>query len=297
MIESTDDPPITPEPGVPPRAGEVPAAAEPDRRRLRLVVRLLLITAFLLVLVRIFVLEPYGIPTGSMRPTILEGDVLLVNKLPYTIRSLRYLPFTHIPIPYLELPGHGTLRRGDVVVFDYPVPSELAPDEGAQYVKRCAAVEGDTVQLVDGRIEVNGREVPPQWGFEERGAQRRIRIARERAFPLLRDGYPVVVPWEGYDIELDSLTAERWRRVIEGEGASVEYRNGIVFIAGLPATHYTFRRNYFFALGDNSAISKDSRYFGFVPYDNLIGRALLIYWSRDPNGGGIRWGRVGSLIR
>ncbi|MEP7220705.1 MAG: S26 family signal peptidase, partial [Bacteroidota bacterium] len=70
----------------------------------------------------------------------------------------------------------------------------------------------------------------------------------------------------------------------------------IVFIGGLPATRYTFKRDYFLALGDNSLISKDSRYFGFVPYDNLIGRAWMIYWSRDPDGG-VRWGRICNRIR
>ncbi len=268
----------------------------PDRRRLRNLVRILLGTAFLLILVRVFILEPYGIPTGSMRPTILEGDVLLVNKLPYTIRSLRTIPFTRIPIPYLELPGFGTLQRGDVVVFDYPVLSDLRPEEGSQYVKRCVAIMGDTVQLVDGRIQVNGVEVPPRWGIEEDGSMRRIPIGRERAVAVLRDGYPVVVPSKGYEIELDSMTAERWRRVIEGEGMSVEYRNRIVFIGGLPATRYSFQRNYFFALGDNSAISKDSRYFGFIPYDNLIGRPWLIYWSRNPDTWQIRLERLGTVI-
>ncbi len=178
----------------------------PDRRRLRNLVRILLGTAFLLILVRVFILEPYGIPTGSMRPTILEGDVLLVNKLPYTIRSLRTIPFTRIPIPYLELPGFGTLQRGDVVVFDYPVLSDLRPEEGSQYVKRCVAIMGDTVQLVDGRIQVNGVEVPPRWGIEEDGSMRRIPIGRERAVAVLRDGYPVVVPSKGYEIELDSIS-------------------------------------------------------------------------------------------
>src|ERR1043165_3528441 len=103
-------------------AGSPEAAAREhhDRPRLRVVVRLLLIAFVVLALVRIFIFEPYGIPTGSMKPTILEGDFLLVNKLPYRIRSLRYLPFTNIPIPHLDLPGIGSLRRGDVVMFDLP---------------------------------------------------------------------------------------------------------------------------------------------------------------------------------
>lgn len=276
------------------------ASASPDdpndRRRLRILVRWLLVTAFLLVLIRVFVLEPYGIPTGSMRPTVIEGDVLLVNKLPYTIRSLRRLPFTGMPIPYITLPGLGRLERGDVVVFEYPsfAPRDSVSD--LQYVKRCAAIAGDTVQLVDGRIRVNNVELPPPADPDDPDRRRRAPIARSRVAELLRDGNAVVVPFEGFRIEMDSAAASQWRPWIESEGVSVAYRNRIVFLAGLPATHYTFQRDYFFALGDNSSVSRDSRVFGFVPYDNLIGRAWLIYWSRDPDEG-VRWDRIGTLVR
>jgi signal peptidase I len=282
------------EPSEPPR----PESGTPpdDRRRLRILVRILLISGFILVLVRVFVFEPYGIPTGSMRPVILEGDVVLVSKLPYRIRSLRNLPFTQTPLPSLELPGLSHLERGDVVVFDYPVPSEISPGEGTQYVKRCMAIAGDTVQLVEGRIRVNGVEVPSRWGVEEDGRNRRAPVIPEQASRIFRAGDPVVIPFKGYEILLDSVVAERWRLVIEGEGYSVGFRNHIVFIGGLPATRYMFKRDYFLALGDNSLISKDSRYFGVVPTDNLIGQAWAIYWSREPDGD-IRWGRIGRLIR
>ena len=120
-------------------------------------------------------------------------------------------------------------------------------------------------------------------------------MRHERAIELLRYGGAVIVPFRGYEITLDSAAAARWGWLIASEGVSVEYRNRIVFLAGLPATHYVFRRNYFFALGDNSADSRDSRYYGFVPYDNLVGRAWIIYWSRDPDGG-VRWERIGKEV-
>ncbi len=279
-------------------AAETRHAAEefPDRRSLKVAIRMLVIGMLLLSTVRIFILEPYSIPTGSMRSTILEGDVILVNKLPYTIRSLRYIPFTQIRLPYLETPGLGTLERGDVVVFDFPSPPGVISPEG-QFVKRCVAVAGDTIRLIDGRIRVNGIEVPPAPGTagDPVTPGRRVPIVRGRAYDLIRRGNEIVVPYEGYTIEIDSVSAERWRSVIEGEGVSVEYRNRIVFLAGLPATHYVFRRNYFFALGDNSGDSYDSRFFGFIPFDNLIGRAWVVYWSREPDGG-VRWNRLGTGV-
>lgn len=267
------------------------AAAPAGDRRLRLLVRWLILAAAIVFIVRVFVLEPFAIPTGSMRTTILEGDVVLVDKLPYAIRSPRTLPFTSIRLPTISLPGLGRLERGDVVVFEEPAGA----GSNNEFVKRCAALPGDTVQIVAGRVRVNGVELPAVHGQDER-SRRRSPIARSRILPLLRDGAAVRVPFEGYTIELDSVRAALWRQWIEAEGVTVSYRNRIVFIGGLPATRYTFKRDYFFALGDNSSVSRDSRVFGFVPCENLIGRAWLIYWSRDADTG-VRCDRIGTVVR
>jgi signal peptidase I len=276
-----------------------PVDAERERHRLRRMVRTTLLLLLILGIVRVFVFEPYAIPTGSMRPTIIEGDVLLVNKLPYVIRTLRTVPFTHVALPYLEIPGLGSLERGDVVVFDFPEESGDPAGIGEAFVKRVAALGGDTVQLVGGRVCINGRETPPGGASDHRGDHRGERCApidQRRAVELLRYGGSVVVPYEGMVVPLDSVAAARWSSLIYGEGSTVEYRNRIVFIDGLPATYYTFRRDYFFALGDNSGDSHDSRFFGFVPVDNLIGQAAMVYWSRNPVDG-IRWDRIGKAVR
>jgi signal peptidase I len=265
-----------------------------ERVDLRRIVRVLLYSTVVLTLVRLFVLEPYAIPTGSMKPTILEGDVILVDKLPYTIRSLRYLPFTRIPIPHFSLPGIGELERGDIVVFILPPSAEVRDGDDEEFVKRTVGIRGDTIQLVSGRIRVNGREVLPL-GVDAQVHGRRAAVRRDNAYELLRYGGEVILPYAGYRIALDSVAAARWRWLIEGEGMRMSYRNRIVFLNGLPATYYTFKKDYFFALGDNSADSYDSRYFGFIPYENLIGRAWIIYWSRVP-GGSIRWDRIGRRV-
>lgn len=258
------------------------------------IIRLLLASTIVLTLLRIFVLEPYAIPTGSMKPTILEGDVILVEKLSYTIRSLPYLPFTRIPIPHFSLPGIGELERGDIVVFTLPRAAAIRQQE--EFVKRTIGIRGDTIQLIGGRVRVNGREVPPL-GSDTAGPGRgrRAAISSDNAYELLRYGGSVVLPYAGYTIALDSVAAARWRWLLEEEGVSLSYENRIVFLNGRPATYYTFRKDYFFALGDNSADSYDSRYFGFIPYDNLIGRASIVYWSRIP-GGNVRWDRIGTSV-
>jgi signal peptidase I len=265
-----------------------------EHHRLRTLVRATIVLLVVLGLLRVFVLEPYAIPTGSMKPTIIEGDVLLVNKLPYRIRTLRTIPFTDIRIPELTLRGFGSVERGDVVVFDYPEQAEDQRGAGEEFVKRVAAIAGDTVSLVNGRICVNGSEVTPN-GPGNHWGERCVAIDPVRAFELLRHGGRVIVPFEGYRIALDSVSAARWHHVIESEGATVEFRNRIVFIGGSPATTYTFKRDYFFALGDNSADSHDSRFFGFVPVDNLIGRAMFVYWSRNDRDG-VRWDRIGTTV-
>lgn len=264
---------------------------------LRNLLRIGLILFALFLLLRTFAVAPYAIPTGSMNPTILEGDVILINTLPYYIRTPERLPFTNIAIPHLTLPGFGSLERGDVVIF-------IAPEQRRNYegtdrlVKRCVAVPGDTLRLVNGLIEVNGKEPPlPEREEMADDPPQRQPINPDRAFDPLRNNRRVIVPYKGYDLLLpDSATVNSWRPVIENEGVAVEYRNNIAFLNGRPATFYRFQNDYFFALGDRSNDSYDSRFFGFVPHKNLIGQAMFVYWSRHPNDG-IRWSRIGTIVR
>lgn len=280
-----------------PTAPATPTAQNPERRLLRFGLRAMFTFFALFLLVRLFVAEPYTIPTGSMKSTILEGDAVVVNKLPYAIRSPQTIPFTNISIPHFQLGGFGELERGDVVMFDPPTAAAEQP-----YLKRCVAVAGDTVLFRDGRCCVNGTELPPSphdpllaTVMDSDSPPRRTPIDSLRAHPLFRAQQSVVLPYEGYDVPLDSSNIQQWKQLIQAEGVSVEFRNSIVFLGGLPATRYTFRHNYFLALGDNSGDSFDSRFFGPVPYDNLVGQAWFIYWSRSPEGG-MRWERIGECV-
>lgn len=288
------------QPTTPPDSA-TPAPPSPERRLLRFGVRMMLVIVGLFLLLRLFVAQPYTIPTGSMKSTILEGDAVLVNKLPYVVRSPRTIPFTNISIPHFELDGFGELERGDVVMF---APPAGVADAEQHYLKRCVAVAGDTVQFRDGRCWVNGAELPPSPHDPlletemdgESSIPRRAPIDSLRAHPFFRAWQPVVLPYEGYDVAVDSTNIAQWKSLIQSEGVSVEFRNSILFLGGLPATRYTFRRNYFLALGDNSANSYDSRFFGPVAYDNLVGQAWFIYWSQDSEGE-MRWSRIGGCVK
>ena len=250
--------------------------------------RIVGLSLLMLIIVRLFIFAPYAIPTRSMEPTILAGDAVLINLLPYYIRTPEYFPFTRWQIPHLEVNGLGELERGDVVLFRSPETG--LSEEHSRLVKRCIALPGDTVSLVDGSILVNGREPV---SFPSTTVTRQP-IDVRKAWPLLRKKRSVVVPYKGYELVLDSVTAEAWRDVLYDEGVSVTYKNRIVFINGGPATRYRFRQDYFFALGDNSANSRDSRHFGFIPRRNLIGEAVFIFWSSGEEE--VRWGRIGRGI-
>lgn len=168
-----------------------------------------IVVAFILaMIIRAFVVQAFKIPTGSMRTTLLEGDLILVNKFIYGAK----VPFTEdLRLPKLRQP-----KRGDVVVFIYP------EDPKKDFIKRLVASPGETVEIKNGTIYINENPVLDPV-FNQIYYYNRGRLGVE--------GQKIVVPKDSY-----------------------------------------------FVLGDNSASSQDSRYWGFVPAKNILGKALVIYW-------------------
>jgi signal peptidase I len=167
-----------------------------------------IIIAFILaMIIRAFVVQAFKIPTGSMRPTLLEGDIILVNKFIYGAK----VPFTDSRLPALTQP-----KRGDVIVFIYP------ENPKKDFIKRLVGLPGDTVEIKNGTIYINDK-------------------------PLLEHVFSARYYYNRGDYA--------------GEGQKI-----------------VIPKDCFFVLGDNSASSQDSRYWGFVPHKNILGRAMLIYW-------------------
>jgi signal peptidase I len=208
--------------------------------------------------IRTTVVEAYRIPSSSMEDTLLIGDFLMVNKFLYGIRTPDWIgiPFTKIGIdvPHTRLPALRDPHRGDVIVFKYP------RDPSQNYIKRCVGEPGDTIQVKDKVLLVNGRVFtnPPKAKF----ADWRVAPAGIKQ----RDIYP------------------------PGAGNRDNYGPIIV-----PAGCY-------FMMGDNRDNSSDSRYWGFLPKDYILGKALIIYFSWDKYipfyrfYESIRWGRIASFI-
>lgn len=167
----------------------------------------ILIAFILAMFIRTFFIQAFKIPSGSMRMTLIEGDRLMVNKL-------RYGP--KVPFTSNRLPGLGKMERGDIIVFDFP------QDPKRDFIKRLIAFGGESVEIKEGRIYINGQIVEEP------------RIKKNFYYNYGQYGTPNTV---------------------------VEIPEGNIFV-----------------LGDNSASSHDSRYWGFVPLENIVGRAEFIYW-------------------
>jgi len=248
------------------------------------------------ILLRIFIIEPFKIPTGSMEPTLLGverecpvchwtggyydevcqrdgvrmksvrmGDRILVNKFLYGARTLDRIPFTDILLPYLQLPALRGPRRGDIIVFHYP------ENEGLDYVKRLVGLPGETLEIREGTLFVDGTPV-------REGKFASLHYTNPADAVLGAPGLKIAVPAPGTIIPLSSPVPDHVRRLIEGEDHHLEEAAGKVLLDGVPVRDYVVENNYYFALGDNSSNSKDSRFWGFIPERNLVGKVVMIYW-------------------
>ncbi len=363
-------------------------------------------------IIRTFVFEAYTIPTPSMEKTLLVNDFLFVSKFSYGPRIPNTpiaMPFVHHTMPFVPVKSYteavyipytrwfaSSVKRNDVVVFNFPVNDTLINDKeqkfGSQttyyevvreigraetwnrygsdiitrpvdkrenFIKRCVAVGGDVLQVVNGKVMVNNQPQPafPEserysemtvpansyldqdvlaaMGIYARFDQYDVRqldqtkwlvnITNEEKPQLkLPQGYsikdyimapdrqlfpyydtashwaadnygPLTVPQKGTAIQLTPDNLIRYQRCIEVyENNKFENRNGQYFINGVAATSYTFKMNYFFMMGDNRHNSLDSRYWGFVPEDHLVGKASLIWFSWEK---GPRWKRLFNGIK
>jgi signal peptidase I len=196
---------------------------------------------------RSFLFEPFKIPSGSMIPTLLVGDLILVNKFTYGLR---------LPVVNTKLTEGTPPARGDVMVFRYP------PKPSLDYIKRVVGVPGDEVAYLNKQLTINGKPVPrqPLPDFFDEDAMRYSRQFQEsidtRTYRVLNDeDRPAFIP--GAE---DFPFKDNCRYSVEG------------VVCKVPPGHY-------FMMGDNRDNSLDSRYWGFVPDRNIVGRAFFIWMN------------------
>ncbi len=248
------------------------------------------VAAFLIIT---FIIQNTRIPTGSMENTILVGDFVLVNKFIYGSSSPRFIPLTDIEIPYFTLPAVREPRRKDIVVFEFPgMRDRIEPaDPGVNYVKRCIGIPGDTIQVINKVVYVNGKQfwIPSHIKYMSPYIKPKSYIEPRifpKGMPWNEDNYgPLIIPKKGYTIKLTLDNVERWRTTIDREYGKrvVTIKGNHVEIEGQPVTSYTFKKNYYFMMGDNRDDSLDSRFWGFVPRDRIVGEAFITLFSWDRN--------------
>ncbi|NTV06228.1 MAG: signal peptidase I [Chlorobiaceae bacterium] len=269
---------------------------KPEKKHSREWFEALIIAAIFATVLRVFIVESYRIPTGSMENTLLAGDFLFVNKYVYGPK----LPFTDI-----RLPGVKKVDRGDIIVFKFP------KDRSLNYIKRCVAVSGDTLEIHDKQLSINRKPVALPEHAQFIGQLEPAGAGDYMIFPQFsnfnKDNYgPIRIPRKGDVIRLTAATFPLYSSLIADEGHTVSLQGREVFVDGSLVQEYTVQENYCFAMGDNRDNSLDSRFWGFLPEKDLVGQPLIVYWSWDPDLSlltdpfgklaSIRWSRPGLMV-
>lgn len=343
-------------------------------------------------IIRTFFIEAFMIPTSSMERTLMAGDFLFVSKFHYGSRMPMVplsVPFVHnkifgkksylplVQLPYFRLPGLKKVERNDIVVFNYPahdykeLPDGIGTVEEVSmkenYIKRCVGVPGDTLEVKDWQLHINGAPAtnpahmqyeyivttdgnqfpmstltglgfrdpqkgstnynwygPAQTGQPNiyifqcpedviqqieglhyvKGVERRTSTKGNVSSDLFpgspmykfnMDYYgPIVIPHKGMKVTLDRKSLPFYRRIIESyEGHEFEIKDNKIYIDGEETTEYTVEMNYYFMMGDNRHNSEDSRVWGFVPENHIVGKPLFIFFSYEKDFG-IRFNRLGT---
>lgn len=238
---------------------------------------------------RVFVSDSFVIPGTSMSPTLRPGDRVSVFKPLFGARLYTRFNFRYgEPLHSIRLPGIRGIRPGDIIVFNYPFGyddwSRIEFRINYVYCKRVLGCPGDEVGIEDGHCW-NGR-IPEPIGVPENQEMLRIHAdstTMERyllnAIPLSLPKWdilnmgPLTIPAKNMTMPMTDFNAELYRLVIEYETGLriVSTDDGVKFSDGTTIQEYGFRQNWYFVLGDNSMDSRDSRYFGFVPEEFIIG--------------------------
>ncbi|MER9684039.1 signal peptidase I [Mesorhizobium sp. M0184] len=220
-----------------------------------------IVQALLLALViRTLLFQPFSIPSGSMRPTLLEGDYLFVTKWSYGF-SRYSLPFG--PNIFSGRIWGSEPKRGDVVVFKFP------PDPSVDYIKRVVGLPGDKIQVKDGQLFINDVGVP------------RVKVGQIDNHDITEEPYPV-------DVYRETLP----------NGVSYDTLDLTQASIGDNTKEFKVPPGHYFMMGDNRDNSSDSRFtVGFVPDENLVGRANLIFFSIGGSASPLEIWKWPSLMR
>lgn len=246
--------------------------------------------------IKAFLFDVFTVPSSSMKDTLFPGDLIWVNKYAYGVRlpfTPLSFPFSHqqwsldqeqraymdvFALPYIRL-FEQSIAKNDVVIFNYPMEDNHPIDHRTYYVKRCVALPGDTLN-----VKNNEMHIPHRSSF----------------LGNVNDIGSVVVPKKGASIVLDQLNIHLYHRIIATyENNSIVPLDTTFIINGDTTNRYTCKMNYYWMVGDNRSNSLDSRFWGFVPENHIVGKAQRIVFSVDPtpiSDNRLRWDRMFQII-
>jgi signal peptidase I len=350
--------------------------------------------------VHTYFMQPYTIPTSSLEKSLLVGDFLFVSKFHYGarvpmttiaapmvhdtipfIKRKSYLNKDQLPfiaeLPYLRLPGLQKIKRNEIVCFNWPVDTMVNMfytdkkyykpiDKKTNYVKRAVGIAGDTLEVINGYVYINGKknQLPEraklQFSYlvqpKKNKFNKRVMINNyditdrfgpinsnytykfmgisDKSLEKLKNhtnvswikkdtftkGYrdssifpqnpsfdwnndffgPIYIPQKNKSIEITKANLPIYKRLIEVyENNKLEIRGGEIYINGIQTNEYKFKQDYYWLMGDNRSNSQDSRTWGFVPFDHVVGKPVFKWLSIDYNAKGfnkIRWNRMFTTV-
>lgn len=258
----------------------------------------LCMAAVVFLCLQIFLFSSFKIPSDSMEPGLVTGDNVLVNKAVYGARLFDLgEALNGGKVEVYRVPGIGRIRHNDVVVFHFPHPNSWDRIEMhlmKYFIKRCIGLPGDTLRIADG-FYVNSNVTQVGNAVSQGRVSGRDENSFEKGvyncFPYdsilgwnIQHFGPLYIPKKGDTVTLDTANYKLYKKLIEWELQAPLVYTG----STMP---YQFRHNYYFMAGDRVEDSQDSRYWGLLPEDYIVGKAWIIWKSTDPYSGKFRWKR------
>lgn len=257
--------------------------------------------------IQLFCFASFKIPTDSMEPLLKSGDCVLVNKMCYGARIFNvFAALEREPVDIYRTPGWEDIKRNDIVVFNCPHSSgwdRISLDMMTYYVKRCIALPGDTLHIDNYIYKIKGIDME----LGNLKAQKDMAFSNQehipdiilKAFPFdsllnwsIRNWGPMYIPKTGSTIKLKKQNILLYKKIIEWEtGRTLEMKGDSCLMGNKYVSEYRFKKNYYFFAGDKVDNSQDSRYWGLLPEEYIVGKAWLIWKSVDIYTGEFRWNR------
>lgn len=283
----------------------------------KLLVNLLFFVVTIVVLlffIQLFCFTSFKIPSDSMEPVLKAGDRILVNKMIKGARLFNVFDaLDNKDVNIYRMPGWGDFKRNDILVFNFPYEEfrwdSIRIDVMQYYVKRCIALPGDTLEIREGIYKVrgcneqlgNGNAQQYLAGLQHPEEQGIITGAFPNDWRLgwnIREFGPLPIPREGQMVMMDFTNYLLYRQLISWEQKKkIQMDGNSVLLGDSVIFQYRFKKNYYFVSGDNMANSQDSRYWGMLPEEYIVGKATRIWYSEDKFTERTRWERVMNKIK